>query len=572
MSELRRKDILTSAKFKEFLLPSVLMSMSTSLSIIVDSVIVGNVLGSTELAAVNLIMPLSLCFTAITAIFGIGASICIPAFKGKMDIESADKCLSLSCIAWLVCSVFTVLLGIFATDTVSGFLSGNSGLNDFVSEYLKIYLLGSPFTFITLIFPHIIRSDGKPKLASNVLIFANSTNLVLDVVFMKFFSMGLAGAALATICGYTFGSLLYLIYVFSGGRTLRLVKIKFRDLKLYGDMVKTSISSVMGQGFMFAKIWIFNMLVSSIAGQSGLTAFSVCTSCLSFASMFIAGAAQTMMPMVGAFKGCGDCTAIDLTVRKALKTVIICCVSTAAVFEIFPAGVLSLFGISDAETVKIGVDAIRLFSPALIGIGISFLFMYYVQASKMPAFSLQICALEGFFIIVPTALLMTHFFGINGFWLAYTVNEIAVIAFIILKAKHTVKKSHGKLQSVFMLEKPQNGTIEFSIDVTDAAETELAVKKITEELAGNSILPDSETVSKLLFEIFALSETAYKAKGKKRRKPVVDITVQNGKLTFKDMGKSHTLCEEIDFGKFGKNITCNCTPMIGINYSEIIYR
>lgn len=215
-------------------------------------------MGSSELAAMNLIMPLSLCFTAIAAIFGIGSSIYIPVLKGKLDPHSADKCLTLSCLAWIVCSMITVCLGIFATNPIAAFLAGSSGLQEYVAEYLKVYLIGSPFTFITMIFPHIIRSDGKPKLASNVLIIANVTNLVLDVVFMKFVGMGLAGGALASICGYALGSFLYLSYVFSKGRTLHLSRIKAVDFCLYWDMIKYSISSILGQGFMFAKLWIFN--------------------------------------------------------------------------------------------------------------------------------------------------------------------------------------------------------------------------------------------------------------------------------------------------------------------------
>ena len=83
-------------------------------------------------------------------------------------------------------------------------------------------------TFIILFFSHIIRADGKPKLSSNVFIIANAVNLYLDVVYMKLMHMRLAGAALATISGYAVGTLLYIIYIKSKGRTLKITKIKRR--------------------------------------------------------------------------------------------------------------------------------------------------------------------------------------------------------------------------------------------------------------------------------------------------------------------------------------------------------
>lgn len=573
MTTLYRKSTLTNRKFMEFFFPSVLMAMSSSLSIIVDSIIVGNVLGSSELAAMNLIMPLSLCFTAVTAIFGIGASICIPAFKGKLDHVRADQCLTLSCMAWLVCSVFTVLLGIFATDGIASFLSGSSGLTAYVAEYLRVYLIGSPFTFITMIFPHIIRSDGKPKLASNVLIIANVTNLVLDVVFMKYAGMGLTGGSLATICGYALGSFLYLIYVFSKARTLHMARIRLRDLKLYLDMIKFSISSILGQGFMFAKLWIFNMVISAVAGQEGLTAFSVCTSCLSFVSMFIAGAAQTMMPMVGAFNGSGDHTAVGMTIRKALRMVIGCCIGTTVLFELFPSVVLMLFGVTDGAALELGIVAVRLFSLALTGIGISFLFMYYAQASGMPSFSMQICALEGFFVVVPVALLMAWRFGITGFWLAYTINEVIVISFIMLKTRYVVKSSKGERYSVFMLQKPKDNMLEMSVCVADEDEREQAVAAITAQEAGNGLSEERKNCypKMLIREILKTSDRAYSEKGIHPSGRIMDLLIENDRITCKDLGTSYASLTGggMDFPMEEGAWSCEHTMMIGMNYLEL---
>ena len=554
-----RNGRLVNRKFTEFFFPSVLMSASISLSIIIDSAIVGNVLGSNELGAMNLIMPLSLCFTAISGMFGIGSATCISMFKGKMDSENANKSLMLSCIAWLVFSIAGVCLGLFANNAIAGFLSGSSGLQELVAQYLKVYLLGSPFTFIMLIFPHIIRADGKPKLSSNVLIIANAVNLCLDVVFMKFMNLGLAGAALATIVGYVVGTLLYIIYITSKGRTLKPTKIKMTDFKLYGDMFKMSVSSIFGQGLMFIKIWIFNMIVAREAGQAGLAAFSVCTSCLSFVSMFIAGAAQTMMPMVGSFCGADDNTAIEFTVKRAMKIIIGCCVVITVLFEIFPEVILGFYGITDEAVMQTGIVAVRLFSIALTGIGFSFLFMYYVQANKMPTFSMQICALEGFVIIVPVCFVLSYIFGDKGIWISYTVNEILVALFIFINARRIVKKSDGKLYSVFMLKRNSSERKEMSVDVSDDA----AVKGAVDAIGRNN----AETVR----SIFELSKFAYKEKTGLKKGDTVDVIISDGKITFKDMGKDYRLIASqkyIDKIK-GLNKSYENVMMIGMNYSSI---
>lgn len=563
-----RNGKLVGRKFMEFFFPSVLMSASASLSIIIDSIIVGNVLGENELAAMNLILPISLCFTAISGMFGIGSATCISMFKGKMDSENADKSLTLSVIAWLFFSALAIGMGIFANDAVSAFLAGSSGLTGLVSEYLKVYLLGAPFTFATLIFPHIIKADGKAKFSSNSLIIANALNLCLDVVYMKFMHMGLAGGALATITGNVVGTLFYVIYLKLKSRTLHFARIKKSDLRLYVDMFKMGISSIFGQGLMFAKMWIFNMIIAATAGQAGLTAFSICTSCLSFVSMFIAGAAQTMMPMVGAFNGADDNTAIGLTVKKSLKIILGCCIIITILFELFPNIVLAIYGVTDGETMRIGINAVRLFSIALTGIGFSFMFMYYVQSNSMPSFSMQICALEGFFVIVPMCFILSLVFGENGIWISYTVNEVIVALFIFAKAKYIVSKSDGKLYSLFMLKKRGPDVLELSVDVFDEAEVSNMIAAV-EIYAAEKHLSEVN-LKEILQNQCKLSKAAYVEAGCKRG-GIVDIIIGDGKISFKDMGKNYELINSDEYIKNLKIINKNydSTLMIGMNYSSI---
>ena len=561
-----RNDTLVSKKFGEFFLPTILMAASASLSIIIDSVIIGNILGESELAAINLIMPLSLCFTAISAMFGIGSSACISMFKGKMENKNADRCLTLSFAAWILFGVVTTVLGLSASTPIAAFLSGDSGLNELVQDYLRVYLIGAPFTFATLIFPHIIKADGQPGLSSKSLILANASNLALDVVFMKYFSMGITGAALATIAGNIAGTLIYIVYIISRKRTLHFTRITLSDTHLYADMFKMSISSIFGQGLMFAKMWVFNMIISTAAGKAGLTTFSVCTSCLSFVSMFISGGAQTMIPMVSAFEGAQDNTAISFTVKKAFKLVLGCCIAITVLFELFPEVVMSVYGIDDSEIIAMGKIAIRLFAISFAFTGFTFMFMYYAQAKRMPAFSMQICALDGFVIIVPAGILLAWLFGANGIWLSYVVNGVLVTAFIVARSHHTVKRSNGELYSIFMLGKTHDNIIEMSVDVSDENAVSDAVKRIGEHIkSGNT--------DRILYYMFELSKCAYRKKTGLVKGDTADIVFDEKELTFKDLGTDYRLLPDNTYIAEIRELSREYenTVMIGINYSKVIF-
>lgn len=551
---IKRNGKLIGNKFMEFYFPSILMAASASISLIVDSIIVGNMLGEDALAAVNLLMPISLCFTATTALFGIGSASCIAALKGKMDHENANKSLTLTFIGWGVLSLLMVIIGLFANQPLTSFLSGASGLNQLVYDYLKVYMIGSPFTFATLIFPHIIKADGKPKLASNALIVANFTNLLLDVVYMGPLKLGIAGGALATVTGNLVGTLILASYIFSKTRNIFVQKVGAQDVRLYVDMFKMSVASIFGQGLMFGKIWIFNMLIAKVSGQAGLSAFSVCTSCLSFVSMFIAGGAQTMIPMVSAFEGAKDDTAIEITVKKAMKIILGCCIIVTIIFNFVPNVVMNIYGISGGEAFEIGVKAVRIFSMAFVGIGFSFTYMYYMQAKKNAVFSMQICALEGFFVIVPMGIVLSLLLGINGLWLAYSVNEILVALFIVAKARGIVKKSEGTKHGLFMLHKPAEESIEMSVDVRNPGQVEEAMRLINEPV---------------LRDMIELSKYAYEQKNKKSA--WIDIIVKDGKIYLKDMGMDYRMLRDTQYlDKLkSKNQEYENSMLIGMNYSSI---
>lgn len=196
-NELKRKNILTNEIFKKYIFPCLFMAASESLSIIIGSVIAGNVLGEKSLAALNLILPLSLFITAISCIIGIGTIEYINVQKGRMNTKGANKAYTLSFITWAILGTIGVLFSIFGSKLVATFLSSNADLIPEVDQYLKVYLLGSPLILGMLTFPYIISGDGFPKMGALASIISNCTNLFFAGSFMR--NTGIQGGATAII-------------------------------------------------------------------------------------------------------------------------------------------------------------------------------------------------------------------------------------------------------------------------------------------------------------------------------------------------------------------------------------
>lgn len=453
------------------------MSMALALGIVGNSIIVGNFLGARELATTNLIFPFIQCLIMVCGLFGIGGATIVARLKGERNNAKANVVLSLALCAIVFFGLACLALRAYGLEAVTSFLVKDGDLHDLTRDYLSVYLFGAPVFMLVLSMVYFIRTDGLPKLASNILLTANVSILLLDLLFLGPLQMGIKGVALATVLGYSLGGLFVLAYIRSPRRTLHPAKIKLSDATLYGDMTSAGISSALGQILMLLKLIFINRLVTEIGGTPGLVAFSVCLSMLSISSVLLNGSAQSMIPMAGNFYGERDSAGIIYTVRQSLRFLFVACILLMAVIFFFPAQVMAVYGIHDPEAVAIGVKALRIFAVLQILFSFAFFMMYYTQTIKMPKFSAAICITEGYVIIVPLAWYLGHTFGLPGVWWAFFITEIATALFIIAGGYVIARRSKGRLIPFYVVEKPQE----------DIPELDVSIRATPEHAAGLSM-------------------------------------------------------------------------------------
>ena len=100
----QRNSRLIDEKFKQYLLPGIMMAMALQLGNIVDIILVGNFLGAEAMAAIRLVLPVETIIQIAGYCLGIGASIAIGVLLGKRDKEGASEIFT--AIFW-----FTVVWG-----------------------------------------------------------------------------------------------------------------------------------------------------------------------------------------------------------------------------------------------------------------------------------------------------------------------------------------------------------------------------------------------------------------------------------------------------------------------------
>lgn len=533
-----RKSYIVSQQFMKFFMPTVLMTMALSMSIVVDGMIVGNLLGPDALAAVNLVLPVTLIFNSLYVLFGTGGSTLFSIALGQREKERAKQLFTLSVITMLVSAALVFLVGMFVCKPISEALTRNApNLTGLVYDYLKIVMMVAPLLILVPGLVYFVRATGSIKVASATLIIANVVNLILDLVYIGKLHWGINGAALATGSGYLVG-LGIALYGVIKAEELKLVVIRISDaFGLIKEIMATGAPSTINTCLNFFRLTSINAIVMLYLGSDGVTAFSVCTSCLSIVAMFVGGSAQTMGPLLGTLYGERDMKGVRFTVRKAVTITGISTLVLLAVFEMFSAQITGLFGVTDVRQIAIAVQALRIYAVSLPFMGILFVTMSVYSVIGFRKLSSTIAFLEGFAIVVPVAWLLARAVGPAGIWMAFVVGEVLTI-FILLILTTRIRKKRPQLRGMFLLEEDaQSKSLDVTMIQTVTQATELSVAAI--RFCQENQVPEI-TANKVGVALEEMAVNTIKRKKNERKKSYIDVRITIDEkvvcISFRDNG------------------------------------
>ena len=498
MIELKRNGNIINKKYLEYFLPTVLVALANNIAIMVDSIIVGNMLGSVSMAAISVLAPVNQLYFSTTILFGIGASTLISFANGKNDKEAADTTFTTATILLVVLSAAYMIAQLVFVNNIAELLTPIEALRSELLKYYIPFIIGTPFALLLPSAVHCIRSDGRPKFASNLIIISNVINLVMDIVLMGPFKMGIAGSAIATVIGNVIAFCIMLTHFKNKKNTLHFdLSAALSPKKLRSECVSlftTGISGALGAMLIIVTTLYMNTAIQNAGGQEGMVSMSVVSNCQIFISAFVTGASQTLTPIVSALFGERDTAGIKYAMKRATLLLLIAAAAITLVIEIIPAPVARLFGEKTPSEMAMIVPALRISALSFIGMSMSFLFMYYFTATQRKAMSLTVSIVNGIVLTIPFAYILSRLFGITGLWITSCAAQygtwIVIAAMIII----TIAKSNGRYSDMFLLDKAGE-LLSFSVrSDADVSEIKSAVAdKIT----------DGDKAAEAVSELFA---------------------------------------------------------------------
>ena len=460
----RRTDTVLRRKMIQYLIPAMLTTAAFSLSEFVDSMILANILNSDAMAIIQLGSPVILICATAYILIGNGGSTLYSICLGERDIEKAGGYFGVSVVSSMIIGIVLTVLGFAFFEPLSHIMCKDPELYDEFVVFFKALLWSVPFLIIIMSTVCFLAPAGAPQLATVVNVVANVVNIAMDYIYIRVFDMGVEGAAYATLTGYLIGGLILIFALFSKKADIKRRKLTREDLALFPEIVKTGSPFSATQLGYAIKIAFCNAIAAYHAGAAGVVGFSLCIQSLSIISIFLAAVIESASPILGMLHGQKDYRGEKMVLRRALILQSILSFGCTVFFYFFPDVFATFYDIDEPERLMMAMSAVSTFSLIYLVRGYYIVFMKYLQIIGLKLYALLISVCDGFVIIIPLSLIMSHLTGIDGLWLSFPINAAIVFVGCLITNLIIARRNKDKYTGILLDLKPRNEKV--LLDVT----------------------------------------------------------------------------------------------------------
>ena len=433
----------TYNKLLRFVFPSIVMMIFTSIYSVVDGLFVSNFVGKTALASINLILPFLMGLSALGFMIGTGGSAIVAKTLGEGDPKRANSYFSMLVYVTAIGGIILALLGMLLVPSVVSFLGAEGELLSNCILYGRISFISMPAFMLQNVFQSFFVTAEKPKLGLAVIITAGVTNMILDLLFVGILGFGLAGAAVATVCGEMIGGL-FPIFYFSrkNSSLLRLGKTQFNGRILMQTCVNGS-SELMTNLSSSIVNSLYNIQLMKFAGENGVAAYAAIMYVnFIFIAIFL-GYSIGSAPIISYHYGAGNHGELKNLYKKSLQLVGSWGILLFVLAQLLATPLAKLFVGYDSTLLAMTQTGFRIYSLVYIINGFNIFGSSFFTALSNGVVSAVISFLRTLVFQIGAVLILPIVFGgINGIWSSVTVAELLTLCITITFFVRQRRKYH----------------------------------------------------------------------------------------------------------------------------------
>ena len=427
--------LITDAPLKAltvFAMPMIFGSFFQQVYNMADSIIVGQFVGSSALAAVGACAALTNVFICIA--LGAGVGVLVSRYFGARDYSKMKTIVSTSLISFLVLSILLGVTGFCFSRSMMGLLQTPTDILEEAVLYLRVYFVGFPFLFMYNILSTMFTSIGESKIPLCLLIFSSVLNIMMDLWMVAGLGPGVFSAALATLIAQGISAVFsFLIFLYR----IRQYKSPARwfDGRELHSMLRIAVPSVLQQSTVSIGMMIVQAVVNPF-GTQALAGYAATIRVENVFSLIFVSIGNAVSPYVSQNLGAKKIGRIKKGYHAALVLDLCFAVLAFIVIETLHTQISSLFLGKDGTALayQVSGDYMR-------WLGFFFIFMGIKMATDGVLRGLGIMRpflianMVNLAIRLSIALILAPRFGIAFVWLAVPAGWLAnfLISYVALR-------------------------------------------------------------------------------------------------------------------------------------------
>ncbi|MGN0438833.1 MAG: MATE family efflux transporter [Lachnospiraceae bacterium] len=388
---------------------------------IADSLVAGRFIGENALAAVGNGYQITLIFIAFAFGCNIGCSVVVSQLFGAKKYKDMKTAVYTT---WIASGLLCALLMVIGLTSCSGILSLTRTPQDIFADsklYLNIYMWGFPFLLFYNVATGIFSALGDSKTPFFFLAFSSTSNILVDICFVKYFHMGIAGVAWATFLCQGISCILAVIFVLRRLKQIEVLETcPLFSFDIFKKICKIAIPSILQQSF----ISVGNIMIQGTINDYGAGVIAGYSTSVKLNNLVITSfttLGNGMSNYTAQNLGAGNMERIRQGFKAGIKMVWMICVPIVALYMLESGTLVKLFIDRPSDVaMTTGIQFLHILTPFYFVISVKLVADGILRgAGRMNHF--MISTFTDLILRVVLAILFSHLFGAVGIWLSWPI-------------------------------------------------------------------------------------------------------------------------------------------------------
>lgn len=424
-------------------IPGAVSMLASSLYQTLDGMFVGQGLGSTAFAAINLAMPFVIINFAVADLIGVGSSVPISISLGQGRRDDADQIFSSSVLMIIAASTVLGAFMFLLAPALMTLMGAEGDFHRLATQYLRVYAAFSPVTTLVFATDNYMRICGKTQGSMWLNIFMSCCSATLEFLFIIVFGGGVWAAALGTCLSMAISLAIAIMPFILGRRNLRFVRPRITLAmvrRILANGTPNFLNNIAGR---ITSI-VMNMMLVRMGGQDAVSVYGTLMYADGLVQPVMYGMVDSLQPAIGYNWGAGKKSRVRAIEKCAIAAAVSVCAISFLVIHGIPELVVRIF-VDESQTalLAMAIPALTVFSYAYLTRWISFTTQSFMLAIEKPHYAAAISISTAF--IFPLALLfLLQGFGLDGIWFNFAGSNILAAILSLLIVAKVWKEIRGK--------------------------------------------------------------------------------------------------------------------------------